>query len=41
MYDTVVDRIARWLAQFSEIQQLGIIAAAFALLWGCLLWVTL
>jgi hypothetical protein len=41
MYDTVVDRIARWLAQFSAEAQLAIMAAAFALLWGCLLWVTL
>jgi hypothetical protein len=41
MYDSIWDRLAAWLAQFSALQQLGIIAAVMAALWGCVVWITL
>jgi hypothetical protein len=41
MYDTVWDRIAAWLAQYSAAEQLGIMAAAALGVLTMLMWVTI
>jgi hypothetical protein len=41
MYDTVWDRIAAWLAQYTAAQQLGIMALAALAVIIMVMWVTI
>jgi hypothetical protein len=41
MYDTIWDRLAAWLTQYTAAQQLGIMLAAVVAVFTMLLWVTI
>jgi hypothetical protein len=41
VYDTIWDRLAAWLAQYTAAEQLGIIALAGVAVFTVLLWVTI
>jgi hypothetical protein len=41
MYDTIWDRLAAWLAEYTALQQLGIMAGAVLAIITVLLWVTI
>jgi hypothetical protein len=41
MYDTIWDRLAAWLAEYTALQQLAIILAAGVAVFTVLLWITI
>ena len=41
MYDTIWDRLAAWLAQYTAAQQLGIMALAGLAVLTMIMWVTM